>query len=47
MDIVITTTDPHEISIEEIREALDKAGYVVASITVLDREGNLDSVARY
>jgi hypothetical protein len=43
LDIDITTTDPHQVSANEIIDALDAIGYPVDSIRVRDRSGSLDS----
>lgn len=34
MDIVIYTSDPDSINVEEIRHAIQELGYLVSSITV-------------
>jgi len=37
MDIVIHTSDPESINVEEIRKALQRLNYFVGEITVVDR----------
>jgi hypothetical protein len=38
MDIVIYTSDPDSINTDEIKQAVEGAGYFVLSVTVEDRE---------
>lgn len=37
MDIVIYTSDPANVDVDEIRVALEEINYFVADITVVDR----------
>ena len=37
MDITITTSDPENIDVDEIREALEALGYFVGLIEVVER----------
>jgi hypothetical protein len=37
MDVVITTSDPDNVSEDTVREALESAGYFVGFITIVER----------
>lgn len=41
MDVVVTTSEVHEVSAEEVATALIEAGWYVHSVTVVDRRGVL------
>lgn len=43
MDIVITTSDPHNVSANEIIDLITGGDYWVNSIVIQDREGRVDS----
>lgn len=41
MDIVITTSDPTEVSVNEVRDLIEDGDYWVNSVVVQDRSGHV------